>query len=49
MNDSNLFANILDPLVGLETDTRDTIELDPNDYTIEDGSPRELPADDTDH
>ena len=48
MNDSNLFANILDLLVGLETDTRDTIELDPNDYTVEDGSPRELPTDGAD-
>ena len=48
MNGSNLFLNILDLLVSLETDERNTIELDPDDYTIEDGSPRELPADDVD-
>lgn len=48
MNDFNLFTNILDLLIGLETDERDTIELNPDDYTVEDDSPRELPADDSD-
>lgn len=48
MNDSNLFLNILSLLVGLETDERDTIELGPDDYTVEDSLPQELPADDPD-
>ena len=48
MNYSNLFTNILDLLVGLEVDEQDTIELDPDDYTVEDGSPQELPTDDAD-
>ena len=43
------FTNILDLLVGLEVDEQDAIELDPDDYTVEDGSPQELPADGTNH
>lgn len=48
MDYSNLFTNILDLLVGLEVDERNTIELDPDDYTVEDGSPQELSDGDAD-
>lgn len=49
MNYLDLFPSILNLLVDCENDERETIELSPDEYTIEDELPRELPADDVDH
>lgn len=49
MNYLDLFPGILSLLVNYEDNERETIELGPDEYTIEDESSRELPADDVNH